>query len=416
MFNYLKEFDQRLYERYLTLERNVKAQSDSFFDSYIDMLEHFLRYLCCELSIDAQSHESSGNLLGKGVLKAYMLSIGVEEATYEKLKDYSLKVNKHKHKNQKTVTVEQVIGYITVFYDFSSAYAVTKGISVSPLQNEYFLSLFGVLERENAALRSEIKSVDENVYARLDAIEQGQAQILNELLLAREQTKTKQAPNPQQEQAAALQGIIDFARRSKQYFHFFGDHKWFTSDKRTLFIVLIINTILFLISLFMSWFSIKVFDVGVCIKLLWIVLGYAMLIGLNKSSLKIECESFAKNTYVKTEYDQYGFLQKKNSKKWKFRWIPRLICIGSICNVFIMLVNFDTAPAAIVSIIFEVLFITSMYVSRTLYYDFYDSYMVYCFTGKNSSGDEVTVIYDQLTNKWYLEDDFAAKFNQFYEK
>ncbi len=37
MFAYLKMVDERLYSRYLTVERNVKAASNSFYDSYLDM-------------------------------------------------------------------------------------------------------------------------------------------------------------------------------------------------------------------------------------------------------------------------------------------------------------------------------------------------------------------------------------------
>ena len=33
MFEYLAELDPRLYERYLTVERNIKSGSNSFYDA-----------------------------------------------------------------------------------------------------------------------------------------------------------------------------------------------------------------------------------------------------------------------------------------------------------------------------------------------------------------------------------------------
>ena len=43
MFSFLKDLDYRLFERYRTLERNIKSASNSFYDSYLDLQEQFLR-------------------------------------------------------------------------------------------------------------------------------------------------------------------------------------------------------------------------------------------------------------------------------------------------------------------------------------------------------------------------------------
>ena len=41
MFSFLKDLDYRLFERYRTLERNIKSASNSFYDSYLDLQEQF---------------------------------------------------------------------------------------------------------------------------------------------------------------------------------------------------------------------------------------------------------------------------------------------------------------------------------------------------------------------------------------
>lgn len=39
MSTVFSELPTRVYERYITVERNIKAASNSFYDSYLDLLE-----------------------------------------------------------------------------------------------------------------------------------------------------------------------------------------------------------------------------------------------------------------------------------------------------------------------------------------------------------------------------------------
>ena len=41
MFEALQRLDGRLWERYLTLKKNVENASNSFFDAYLDLSEQF---------------------------------------------------------------------------------------------------------------------------------------------------------------------------------------------------------------------------------------------------------------------------------------------------------------------------------------------------------------------------------------
>ena len=52
MFKFLENIDHNLYERYLTLERNIKARSNSFYDSYLDMQEHFVKLVLAEQGVE----------------------------------------------------------------------------------------------------------------------------------------------------------------------------------------------------------------------------------------------------------------------------------------------------------------------------------------------------------------------------
>ena len=44
MFEFLKQLDERLYVRYQTLERNIKAASNSFYDSFLDLQKQLKKF------------------------------------------------------------------------------------------------------------------------------------------------------------------------------------------------------------------------------------------------------------------------------------------------------------------------------------------------------------------------------------
>ena len=73
MFKFLQEVDGKLYQRYLTLERNIKAGSNSFYDAYLDLQEQFVKIVVLDCGIEFRVRDSVGDLLRKGELKEYFL-------------------------------------------------------------------------------------------------------------------------------------------------------------------------------------------------------------------------------------------------------------------------------------------------------------------------------------------------------
>ena len=129
MFEFLEKIDHNLYERYLTLERNIKSGSNSFYDSYLDLQEHFVKFVLTEHGVEIKVQETCGAILHKAEAKAYFAEVlKLDEYTYSKMQDYTLKVNAHKHKGEKHVQLETVINYLRIFYNVTSAYAGCKQI------------------------------------------------------------------------------------------------------------------------------------------------------------------------------------------------------------------------------------------------------------------------------------------------
>lgn len=171
MFKFLQEMDGKLHQRYLTLERNIKAGSNSFYDAYLDLQEQFVKTVALGCGIEFRVRDSVGDLLRKNELKEYFLqTLGVEEYTYNKMQDYTLKVNEHKHKGEKNIQVETIVNYMRVIFDATSAYARKKGMAVGEFDGNYFIEIFGCLERENVYLKTEMDSLKEELAV---SVEQG---------------------------------------------------------------------------------------------------------------------------------------------------------------------------------------------------------------------------------------------------
>lgn len=171
MFKHLQEIESKLYQRYLTVERNVKAGSNSFYDSYLDLQEQFVKLVALDCGVEFGVRDSVGQLLRNTMLKTYFLeTLGVEEYTYNKLQDYTLKVNEHKHKGEKNVQVDTIGNYMQIIFDATAAYARKKDIAVGEFDEDYFIEIFGCLERENATLKTEMGALKEELAI---SVEQG---------------------------------------------------------------------------------------------------------------------------------------------------------------------------------------------------------------------------------------------------
>ena len=164
MFTCLKAISPNLYERYLTVERNIKARSNSFYDSYLDLQEQFIKLVLAEQAFEIKVQETCGAILRKDDVRAYFLEgLGIDEYTYNKMQDYTLKVNAHKHKGEKTVQIETIVNYLRVFFNAASAYARSKDIDANGFDANYYISIFGIFEKENSDLRSEMLQLKEDL-------------------------------------------------------------------------------------------------------------------------------------------------------------------------------------------------------------------------------------------------------------
>ena len=112
-----KLFNDSLTTRFNTLERNIKSKSNSFYDSYLDLLEATIKYFLDENNIIYDDSRTCGYLVKEESIKNFLINVlKLDDYTYNKLPDYIKKCNDHKHKKEKTLGVESIINYLKIIF------------------------------------------------------------------------------------------------------------------------------------------------------------------------------------------------------------------------------------------------------------------------------------------------------------
>lgn len=169
MFKHLQEIDYKLYERYLTLEKNIKAGSNSFYDAYLDLQEQFVKDVAVFCGFDIKARETCGELLRRDDVKNFFKDVlRVDDFTYTKMQDYTLKVNAHKHKGEKNIQIDTIVSYMRIIYNATVSFATCKNIEISEFDANYFISIFGVFEKENSTLKAEMAKLKEELFVSVE--------------------------------------------------------------------------------------------------------------------------------------------------------------------------------------------------------------------------------------------------------
>lgn len=164
MFKFLEKIDIRLYERYLTVERNIKAASNSFYDAYLDMQEQFVKLVCERFVIDISVHESCGAILKKENVKdIFTKKLNIDDHVYNKMQDYTLKVNAHKHKGEKHIQIETIVSYMRVMYCVVVSFVKNITVEINEFDAQYFIDIFGCYEKENVSLKEQVLGLKEEL-------------------------------------------------------------------------------------------------------------------------------------------------------------------------------------------------------------------------------------------------------------
>lgn len=170
MFKHLQEINYKIYERYLTLEKNIKSGSNSFYDAYLDLQEQFIKDVAVFCGFDIKARETCGELLRRDDVKNFFKDVlCVDDFTYAKMQDYTLKVNAHKHKGEKNIQIDTIVSYMRIIYNATVSFANYKKILVNEFDANYFISIFGAFEKENSTLKVEMEKLKEELLVSVES-------------------------------------------------------------------------------------------------------------------------------------------------------------------------------------------------------------------------------------------------------
>ena len=433
-FDFLKQISSRVYERYLTLEKNIKSASNSFYDSYLDLQEELLRYIVASFEIEIITRRSFGELLRRDEIKnIFFEKLRLNEHTYEKMLDYTLKVNSHKHRGEKKIELETVLKYITIFYEVSSAYAKYAEISFEELDIGYFSKLFNCLEKENEELKRQLENYKELVeesslnyeekekyrlllsYSEINnaSIEEQNKELrkrleelnslkkhidyrfdrIDERLNRIEYGKTVESTD---KKLTTAEQILTF---SKKEYIFLGTEKEFTIWKKALCISFLV---LFTIGILSSYYATKFFNLYSTFTLfenIWLLLTIYITVYIIKSKRFYDIEAYKKSTMERIYCDKYGVPRKKVLKT-KYIVFFVLSLISSVAHIFMSTYDKKSnIEYAGVCCVFEVLFVILTIAFQIAVRVYFSNYFLVLHTVKNKNGEIEQYIDDSITGK-----------------
>lgn len=174
----IKLFTDALNSRFETLERNIKSKSNSFYDSYLDLLEETIKYFLTENNVIFDDSRTCGFIVKTDDAKDFFFNkLKLDDYTYNKLPDYIKKCNDHKHKKEKNLQVEGVINFLKVYFDLLNYYLdFIKGLRIE-FDSSYFISIFGETERLNNKYRLEVTKLRDELKELYEANKLSEANI-----------------------------------------------------------------------------------------------------------------------------------------------------------------------------------------------------------------------------------------------
>lgn len=160
----MKILNESITNRFTTLLVNIKSKSNSFYDSYLDLLESTIKYFLDENSVYYDDSRTCGFLVKEESVKLFLVEkLKLDDYTYNKLPDYIKKCNDHKHKKEKHLEIESVINYLKVYFSLINYFNVYMGLDSIKFDAEYFSSIYGETERLNAKYVEELEKLKEDL-------------------------------------------------------------------------------------------------------------------------------------------------------------------------------------------------------------------------------------------------------------
>ncbi len=408
MIALLSNLDSSIADRYSTVEVNIKSQSNSYYDSFLDLLETTLKWMLAHHEIEYDASKTCGTILKSPNVKEFCSTFIVKE-TYEKLLDYTKKANDHKHKKEKHVTKEAVLNQMYIYYSFIFGYYKTfLNISIGEFPVAYFDELFGSWEKEKQELKMMNRRQEEEMLRRAD---------FEKTLEKRMQTiETKFAskinrPTLQMQNTANEQELLQrFLKTSCKEYHWIGSEKEWTTIKKVLWIAHLVLLGCGILSTIVVSAAVKIYSTFTFLENLWLIASLVLLYNVLTSKGIMPDYVLAKKSPTVYFPNSIGLFSDTYKKKKPYVVFRVLAYIGVICNLIYIWTSCKNSALATISTIFEVLFLGLTLFIRFFSCKLYDGYIFIYFKGFNEfTHQRVILVYDPLHKKYYDVEEFESR-------
>ncbi len=147
------DLNQDLLKRYKTVIGTIETPSETFYDAYNNFIEQLLKSVCDKENL-SYPRGSIISLIDNKIIKEYLISnMNINVSLLNKLKDYALKINKHKHYNEKQLDIEIIISYMTYLYELINSISKYYKFKLWNIKaDSYVMSIYNKKGKEKTIL------------------------------------------------------------------------------------------------------------------------------------------------------------------------------------------------------------------------------------------------------------------------
>lgn len=452
----LKAFDNLIQIRFETLIKNIKSNSNSFYDSYLDLLEGTIKFILDSNNINYNKSSTCGNIIKEKEVSAFLLDkLCLDEHTFDKLPDYIKKCNDHKHKKEKQLNIDSITNYLRIYFNLINYYYNYINEENIVYDENYFISIFKeteilnnkykeeitVLKRDIISLYKKQKITDEEfdkyekilsikeiekfnleeqnklleiklnilmefqdkrtIEQKIEKIEKQNEELLKQI----KKIEDKQTEN---EPKLSNQQLLMFLKSSQKYYIWFGEK--FTSYKEIVLYSGIINILLSVLLTIIVTAQYGIYSTYTFLENIYCFFMIAIIIKNNKMKKKMNHFVLAYQSTFKY-YLNNQLLYYTNNKEMKVYKIFRILAYASsIISSFLAITEFKTISVLI--ILLEILYFGSLLVNSIFKQRIHEGYGFFVqYVGKQLKGNDiVSIVYVEFENKYYPYDEFEKKY------
>ena len=416
MLDFLNYFGNKVMGRYKTVESNIRNRSNSFYDSFLDLLEDTIKAILMNEDIGYEGRTCGEILREPDTNNFFRHKINIDIEIYAKVGDYIKKINEHKHHNEKYVTIETVVNYMLVYYRFVTPYLTFKGVECSPFNEDFYKGIYGITLERSKELDNVTQKVDEYVSFTNAKLDEHSLKIAELEAWSREFNKRQMQPQqttPVREstnnaQPKTEQEIMHwFFKHSKKSWRWLGNPKEFAMARKLSIFSQILLIVLGFITTIVTSISAKIYTTFTLFENIWLIFGIMLLVFAIKSKIKYESGELARNNNYKYTKDQFG-LWNPGKEKIVFKVFRIVGIISVVANIIYIWIK--ASDISWLATILEVLFLGSIVLSFFMNIALFAQYSIVYLEGKNMQGTEnVTLVWDPLLKQFLTEEDYKKK-------